>query len=418
MKRLALALLVIGGCEADLHHTPDGGALPAMPDTLGESTGEPPANAVKLHVTRGGGPVRDVAVFFQTADSRTLAQALTNATGLAWAVMPEGGFVTALDDDELTTFSAVQSGDALELELGSPVSTASTTFTLQVPPAIGATAYKVYSPCGTQTMDAPSGEITLVGCPNPTDLVVVPVDVDAGALYASKVDTKTAMVGLVGTYEPFAANEYTLSNVPDTVPYVSLYGAFSAQYRAFEANSGAGVTANTATIDMAMPSNAGTELTVATEFPTTGEIGREAIYNWHAPTTTFTLDVANAQLKRYASAPAFAGHALTWTERTSGGEPDFVRAKIHLYRDGFPQGRAWHWRIAAPRTATTITFPTLPVVDFDFNLKDTDVGGVDELETIAMPGGYPRTNPFAAVTRAISGTSGQIVVQSLYFESL
>jgi hypothetical protein len=113
-----------------------------------------------------------------------------------------------------------------------------------------------------------------------------------------------------------------------------------------------------------------------------------------------------------------SGHTLTWTETGSGAAPDVVRAKVHAYRDGFPQGRTWHWRIAAPRSATTITFPTLPVADYDFNVKDTDVVGVDELETIALPGDYAsaRTNPFTALP--VIGASGRIVVQSLYFEAL
>lgn len=429
MRRLAIAL-VLAGCNADIHHTPDGGPPDVLPDSLTTSTGEPPANAVKLHVTRAGMPVPNVAVFFQATDSAPIASSLTNDTGVAWAVMPAGGFVTAVEHvagiDELTTFSAVQSGDVLELAFAPTGSTITASFTIELPTSLDAAVYKVYSPCGSQAIASATDDITLSGCPNPTDLVVVPLDGNGDpvgtALYASNVDIKAATVDLqAGTYEPLATNEYKLTSVPETVTYIGLYGAFSAQYRAFEANTGGEVTANVATLGMQMPSTAtGTELTVATEFPTSGEVGRETIYNWHAPTTTYALDIASVQLSRYATAPAFAAHALTWSERGGGTEPDFVRAKVHAYRDGFPQGHAWHWQIVAPRTGTTVTFPTLPVVDFDFNLKDGDVAGVDELETISLPGGYAgvRAHAFGDVKRTISGTLGRIVVQSLYFEAL
>ena len=180
-------------------------------------------------------------------------------------------------------------------------------------------------------------------------------------------------------------------------------------------NTGVDVAANTATAQMQMPASAASELTVATEFPTTG-VGRETFYDWHAPTTMFSLDIATAQVPRYATSPVLAGSTLTWSETGSGVAPDLVRATIHAYRDGFPQGRTWHWKIAAPRTATTIKFPTLPVGDYDFNVKDTDSVGVDELETISLPGGYVPARAFAPV--ATTTASGRVVVQSLYFESL
>lgn len=428
MKRLALALTLVG-CSAEVHHTPDGGPLDVLSDSLQESMGDIPSNAVKLHVTRAGLPVAGVAVFFQMGDSTKIASVVTNAAGLAWAVAPAGSFVTALDHgagfDELTTFSAVQSGDTLELEIDPKGPTVTSTFTLEVPTAVNAVAYKVYSPCGEQAIESASADITLNGCPNPTDLVVVPLDDEGspvgGALYASNVDIKGSTVDLKSNaYVPLAANEYKLTNVPATVQYIGLYGSFSAQYRAFEASAGADVITNTATIGMRMPANAGVELTVATEFPTAGEQGRERIYNWHAPTTTYNLDIASAQVPRYASAPIFTNNMLTWTERSSGNEPDLVRADVHVYRDAFPQGRSWRWHIAAPRTGTMVKFPTLPVLDFDFNLHDGDIAGVDELQTISLPGGFAgvRTHPFDNVARAISGTVGRITVQSRYVEAL
>ena len=78
------------------------------------------------------------------------------------------------------------------------------------------------------------------------------------------------------------------------------------------------------------------------------------------------------------------------------------------------------WRIAAPRTETTITYPKLPIVDFDFNPAASDTVSVDELTTIALPGGFAgfRTQAFNDPRSAIAGTLGRIVQQDLYSEPL
>ena len=112
MKRLIGLPLVVAACTGGVHHGTDAHMGDAAGDTVGTSTGDPPAGAVKLVVTRAGIPVIGVAVVFQTADSSVVQAGLTNEKGLAWAEMPAGGFVTAIAEvgsgiDELTTFAAV-----------------------------------------------------------------------------------------------------------------------------------------------------------------------------------------------------------------------------------------------------------------------------------------------------------------------
>jgi hypothetical protein len=77
-----------------VHHTPDGGAPDALPDSA-TSTGIAPPGAVTIKITRAGMPLAGVAVFFQGPDSTPISTVLTDDVGSAWAVMPAGGFVTA-----------------------------------------------------------------------------------------------------------------------------------------------------------------------------------------------------------------------------------------------------------------------------------------------------------------------------------
>jgi hypothetical protein len=52
---------------------------------------------VTLTVTSDGAPQVGVKVYFQGADSSVISNAMTDASGVASALMPGGGFVTAVD---------------------------------------------------------------------------------------------------------------------------------------------------------------------------------------------------------------------------------------------------------------------------------------------------------------------------------
>jgi len=431
MKRCALLVAVIslGACKADLHHTVD--ALPAdgTADTLGTTTGDPPANAVKLTITRGGMPVPNVAVFFQDADSSLVSALLTNDKGLAWALAPAGSFVTArehlgLDLEELTTFAAAQPGDALTLELDPTGPLGEVTFSLTVPPQNGAASYQVHTPCGVVGMASTTQDITLTGCGSTTDLVIVPLDVDAnvlGAMYVPGVVLGNP-IQLGGTYQSLGTTTLSYTNVPASVQFLGVYEALSADQRAFEQTAGVNPSAGTATTSVQMPVATATRLTATSEQPVTGEVGQQLVFHWHDASSAYSLDLSSVQLPPYASAPTYdaASRTLAWTERAGAVEPELVRARIHVYRDDIPAGHSWGWRIVAPRKATSIVYPKLPVVDFDFNPAAGDAIGIDELTTMSLPGGYAgfHTTAFADVHRAISGTLGRIVVQSLYVEPL
>jgi hypothetical protein len=385
---------------------------------------------VKLTVLRSGAPVANVAVFFQGADSSMIGQSLTNEFGVAWAIMPSGSFVTAREHvgqglEQLSTFSGVQPSDELELDLSPTGPVAQHLFHITVPSATNAVAYRVFAPCGEAGIGSTSEDITLVGCGSMTDLVIVPVDVDGntlGALFAQNV-TIDGTVNIPGTYQSFETVSLSYTNVPDFVSFVGMYEALSATRRAYSDTNGVVATNHAATANISMPPSSGTELTATNLFPTSGEIGIQTIYNWHAATTAYALDVGSVLLPPFATAPAFtvSTRMLGWSEREGALQPDLVRARIHVYRDAIPTGTAWSWRIVAARSGTSITYPQLPVIDnFDFTPAAGDTVTVDELSTISLPGGFAgfRTRGFSEPRSTISGTLGRIVQQDLYFESL
>lgn len=429
MKRAALALLLIG-CKADLHHTVDAGPLDASVDSLSAQDGDPPPGAVKLKVTSIGQPVSNIAVYFQAADSSLIAATLTNANGFAWATMPAGGFVTAVEHqgnglEALTTFSGVMSTDSLTLDLSPTGATTNQPLQLTVPSMTNAMTYAIHTPCGETAMSSTSESIQLVGCGPMADLVIVPQDTDGlplGALYVPGVDLATGTKTVTGSYASFTTEALSYTNVPSTVTFVGVYEALSANHRAFSVTDGATPSGGAANTSIKMPPSTGTELTATTLYPASGEHGEQSIYNWHPASASYDLDLATVMLPAFAAAPTYtpASRTISWSERTPGQTPDVVRARIHVYRDAIPSGRVWSWRIAAPRTETTITYPKLPVIDFDFNPTAGDTFTVDELTTLALPGGFAgfRSQAFSDARSAISGTLGRIVEQDLYSDPL
>lgn len=446
-RRLA-AMLVLVGCGRDLHHTIDGGPIDAPPD-IPVSSNDPPASAVKLRVIRNGQPVNGVTAWFQSdlAASTVVASAQTNEQGLAWAELPTGGYVTAIERgvdgiDEVTTFAGVQPADDLRLVLAPTGDPTFHWFRLVIPQDSGATSYVVDHSCAGEPIGVDAtlaADVALSGCDATVDFVISSLTdgVPTGrALYAGAqtlpappapepndaMPPPLGMLTLTGTYQALETHTLSYANVPATLFGVHAYQALSAERRAFEAGEFGAVADNAATVQLAMPVSTATLLTVTTGYPTSGEHGQPLVFDWGVSSATSNLDVGAALLPAYASAPTFdsASRTITWTERTATTQPDLVRARIHVFRDDIPQGRSWGWRIVAPRAGAAVTYPELPVVDFDYNPGATDTAGVGELTVAKLPGGFAawRQTAFADFTRAVTGTSGRIVLQTRYVEEL
>lgn len=427
MRVLASVLVVVAACGRQTHRTID--APPAEPDAEVMDNGEPTTTSVQLTITRLSSPVPGATVIFQDAASTVIQTALTDNAGRAWAELPAGGFVTAINhiegNNELTTFSAVQPGDALRLDLTPIVNGTVHVFTLTVPTENGSDGYQVRTSCGMAGLDATgTGEITLEGCAGVADIAVVPT-VDglpvARALFVPAQNLPASgPLTLTGTYDTMAMHSISYSAVPGHVQSLAAYRAITPQRRGFEAAAADAPTGGALTLQLELPATQADQLTVTNQYPTAGEVGQQSIYEWGAASTAYALNLSATMLPAFASAPAFDAttRTLAWTERPSAAEPDAVRARLSIYRDDIPSGTGWKWRIAAPRSATSIAFPTLPVGMFDFNPQAGDTIVVDDLATLRVTGGYAavRVNPFADATRSIVGATGRIVLQTLYYE--
>jgi hypothetical protein len=432
-KPLALAAL-LAGCS--YHHPPFPAGMPdAAPDALAPSTGDASPGAVTIAVTVGGVPAAGVAVYFQNADSALVLAVSTDQRGTANAVLPAGGFVTAIEPPDgtgitrLATFADVAPSDALRLELAPAQPAASTTFSLTVPTMAGAAGYQIATSCGTAGLGATgTGTIALAGCGGSADIIVTAVD-DGGAILGSISATSVTIDGqprmLSGTYAALSPATFAYSDVPSTVTDVRTYQALAtSRGRVFDASTDGAVAGGGVTNALAMPMAPGMfALTVSDGGPTASEHGEQEIYDWGAWTASYTLDVQAAMLPAFDSAPAYdpATHRVTWTERAAPTAPDVVRAQIEVDRDTIPQDTTWTWAIVAPRgSGPGVTYPQFPPGAFDYNPGAGDIVSVHDLTTLRVPGGYDaiRATAFANPVSYVAGPSGRIVSEQLYAPAL
>jgi hypothetical protein len=442
MKHALLFTCVLVACSYETHHTIDAQPRDASVDTLQPNDAEPPAEAVKLAVTRAGVPVANVAVFFQDMSSTEIGASVTNENGVAWALMPAGGYVTALENagaglDELTTFAGVSPGDALRLDHEPAGDTRQWTFEASfAPDSLSPASYTLATSCSDPlgivdpqpSASSPPNVITLVGCNGIVDIAIVAYDIEGNptgrVLYAPSVDVRAGgAITIPGSFATLQLRGLNLTNVPAEVASVGIDRLVSAERPVYTVSDNATPSANVIDVSHLLPTSATSELTRLTMWPVSGERGQQFIYASHG-SSPYALDVGSSLLPAYVTdAPEqpvatfdVVSRSVQWHERQGATQPDLVRARIDVSRAGFPSGRAWHWRIIAPRTGTRVDYPQLPVLDFDFNAKTDDTIVVPELTTAQLPGGFVawHANGFGD----LRGATGKIVVQMLYVPEL
>jgi hypothetical protein len=430
-NRLALATL-LAACGSSHPPFPNGSPDAPPGDTLPQSTGDAAPNAVTVQVTLAGTAVANVAVFFEDPQSKPVGAATTDAQGTANALVPAGGFVTVIEPDDgsgthhLATFAGVQAGDALHLDLQAPDTAQPSTMTVQVPTYTGAAGYQLSTTCGQFGLGTGGdASVTLLGCGSTADFLVQANDTSghwiASQYWPTVAVADGAMRALTGPYDLPVATTFSYTSVPASIEYVrTLERLVTAHGELYSDSTGSPVAGALVTNTITMPMTTGTTALVVTDnYPLATEHGEQIIYDWNAWSSTYSLDVTATLLPAFDSAPLFEPTSadLSWTERAASSSPDFARARIHLYRDAFPTGTSWTWAIVAPRTdAGKVIFPQLPATTgFDFNPHASDAIGVESVETVRAPGGYDafRAHGFSNVTRAITGTTGTIVVQQL-----
>jgi hypothetical protein len=423
---LAIAWAACGGSA---HRTQDASPPDAATDTLASPTGDAPAGAVTIAVTVGGQQAAHVAVFFQNPDSSVVLAAATDHHGTVGALMPGGGFVTAIEPDDATgviklvTFAGVAPGDALHLDLA-PVDQASPVlFDLTVPSLSGATGYQVYTQCGSVIVPADTATtIQLAGCGANADMLVAAVDDQSrvvGSFFHPAVAISSASVVLTDAYDAPTATNFSYTGVPGLATWVKTTQVlYSAHGRLFDNTTGSVPGVGIASESLAQPSPTTLQADTVTDIqPASNEHGEQLVYDFGGWTGSYALDLGPWLLPEYASDAGFdvGSHTITWSESETGAQADFVRATVHVYRDAIPQGTTWAWSIIAPRaTATSVALPQLPKEQFDFNPKSGDTITVSDLTNARVPGGYDafRANGFTPITSLAA--TGKLVLEIPY----
>jgi hypothetical protein len=416
---------------------PNGPPDAAPADTLSTS-GDAGADAVTVAVTLRGAPAPGVPVYFQNADSSLVLAVTTDPRGIAGAALAAGGYVTVVEPDDgtgsgitqLATFAAVRPRDALHLDVAPAGATDATAFTVTVSTALGATGYQLYTSCGQVVLDTTgTGSGELAGCGGAADIVVIAVESGTtgvpflGSLYAAGVPVDRPAI-VQGSYSPPATTRFAYTGVPASSTVVSTHQVIeTARGSLYEASTSAPTGAGTATTELDLPVASGAlGLTVSEALPVDTDAGEQRVFEWGA-LAPYTLDFAGALLPAYASAPTYdaASRSVAWTERSGGVAPGFVRAQIHAFRDGVPDGRRWSWAIVAPRGAgPRVTFPQFPAGDFDFTPHADDAIGIDDVMNASAPSGYDavRAHGFDRLEAYVVGASGRFVVQTVHAPQL
>ena len=424
-----LVLAVLGACGDDAATNPPDAALP--PDAA-------PAAGVRLSLTVRGTPAAGARVVFLDPAGAVVRDTTTGADGTAFAELAAGS-VTVVEPrpvvtpepmtihDRLATFTGVAVGDELRLDLMPLEPTVEVT--LSVPSDGDAMTFEVLSTCGRGMIPAFMGEVmpapvTLDAC-GTTDLFVISGDGIGSVLhgmYRPNIAVPAgATIVLPGPWEDLVASTVTATNVPAWIGNIGVDQALVTPRRPVVVATGfLDPGAPTTTLQLPPPSGLPGALRFRL-FPTAGMAeSLQRIVAWGLSAVDPSVDLGALALAPYTTAPRYdaATRTIAWTEGT-GAPADLVRAELHVFREGDP-AHTWDWQIVAARgAAPSVSYPVLPVLDFDFNVQAGDSAGVRELETAAVPGGYAAVRSRALRTRLdlVGATpAGRVAYQAVFVQ--
>jgi hypothetical protein len=427
---IAAVLLAACGDDDPVRHL-DGGI-----DSKVSDVDAPNVQPVTLTITSDGEPQAGVRVYFQNPDSSLISNTLTDESGVATALMPNGGFVTSIDAfgtrvpaggprREVHIYAGVKPGDHLNLT-DPGFDSQTVTITGPIDTTAGVTNYEMSSPCGRMRVANPGSaggppvwNASLDRpCPT-TDFLLTSLD-DANQI------VHWAYVPNVTVGETIDLSEAALTNSPTTKTYsldnAEAWGS-QAYVRQVLASSHGAVEEF---LNIAFDPNI--NLLLATSiglpsFPNAIDIvdvsaapnvdAEHHLLDWGAFATSYTVDVAARALPEVSEPivdPAL--HQLTWTQAIGGASPDFVTARASVSRSE-PSFRTWQVWLAAP-AGTAIGLPTLPTDVADLNINEADDVFVSNLNLGKVPGGYDavRANIFDLAFAVSDGRSPTTFITS------
>jgi hypothetical protein len=439
MRQTLFLVIALAACGDDGNH---GRLADAPPSDVASPRG------VTVTVTLGGKPAQGQTVYFQgggVTDTRT-----TNADGDASAMVEAGGSVTVIEPEapqvpealgpriHLSTYTAVQPGDHLYLDVPLFEPPAGIAVTVTVPNEGRGRDYYLQTSCGSgyigrgaappppsATGPTLSARITLAACSGPQDVLVVSRD-EANAVrsWAYQPDVTLADGGAlaIDALSPSTSLAFRYRNPVGGITGVEVTRQVrTARGELSSSGSFAGVDAaggyKVELPDLVSP--AMTAVTISRVQPRDG-FGQQSVLTWGPSAEGVDLDLTAIQLHPYTGIPAFdvGAQAITWTAGAAGAAPDFAIGVVRGVRSA-GGGHDWTWRVIAPAAEPRLVFPTLPTTDFDFAFAAGDAPVIDSLTTVqSSAGGYDgaRARVFASDLSALATTAaGQVVTEDLFF---
>lgn len=403
MRLVPLLVCCLIACGDDgVRHTPDAAPHDGPADTAADAAQQP----VTLTVTVGGAPAGGVKVYFLNADSSVVLNTVTDASGVASAVMAAGGSVTAVDPFGSTpsnylvnTFEGVKPGDQLHLDQAAVTTPINVTITAPIDATAGISGYEVQTPCGNGQLTSagsgasPTGTAQLYGCGPTTDLVIIARDsafqvADYIYVHDAAISDGATLDLSAMTYTAAASRAYSFSNIPTGFSVQSYTDAVLTAKGAYLQISGNPPSNGSASSIKTM--GAGTHWSQIALVGPAG-YGQHLFFDWGPWAATYTTDVGARALPDLTTFPTFdpSLHAAIVSEATSGATPDAFYGVVNANRGN----TYWSWIVAAPH-ATTVALPTLPSDVFDFNMVSTDSPYVSSMTLIKAPGGYDALRPY------------------------
>jgi hypothetical protein len=396
------AALVVGMlCSACIGEVVGGDDPGDMPD----DPPPPPPKATKLTASDGVLPRANINVLFQAPDGGVVADTVTDSAGIATAMLPAGGMVTAIvkqpgTSDHVFTYLGVEPGD--ELVLVRPYGGDMTT-TRTIDVTVGfedGTAVAIRTPCGSGTGASPTIRVTLGPCASEIDFYVESQGNEqdsflAKAMVADVVDLRA------NTARGALSTQLIASNVPMQAT-IALTKRLEQNGFVFFSVAGAQATSELDVADVP-----GTEQVVTAQITTLE--GTQLIAQRDAYEAFPSMFDVGASLLPFANAAMLAASQLTWTE-VGTGTPDTVRVDIAVERTTVKFNRY----VAGAYAGTMLALPSLPAPYDTYNVGATDTytlqptlvkvtGGYDQARARIMNGDPSNVAPKTGQATAARG---------------
>jgi hypothetical protein len=351
------------GVTQDSPAQPDAPLLDAAPDAA------PAPGPVQITVWDQYGTLENGApVAFVDADGTLVADAVTDANGVATATVHPGATVTTIrwadGPGDLYTFEGVKPGDHLLLG-PPPAQTPLVSVTVNFPPVTGAANYNVQTACGSvgvvanQGSGAPTPTATLNTYCNATKGLMVEALDGAGASLGVILQLDQPLTGTVDltamSYTPRGSLDVTVNNIPAFVTSIGDSQALLTTEAGIVATASSSISPSgvTATETLALP-------TATTGLWSTLQVYRpgasQAIERLAPLAGSATFDLGANLIPWLPSQGVYDSvtRSVRWTE-LGVGAATVTRTRLYV---GIPN--VSYWYVVAPYTSQRLDLPTLP----------------------------------------------------------